>query len=852
MVPDKIFQDDYAQRLADAVDYLHDHQMTNIPDALINDLKLAIRVRRRVAKNYHQGGDQGHTHFLSTLVYCFAVLRQLKPLVKKRATAQAAAQEDNPNENRFAALSMEQDDNDDDEADLPSERVAKPQEPPRPSRLTLEELMSGSDREAAILFLMTLDEIMGFNVQQYKMLKRNWVANNVDHIPSSGIVEDILEASTVANLGIQYVQFLEQTLIMDYPHMNTIYRLMAVLVFPELTKDLTTEVTEKSPVGASFKETDAIMFLGDCLEKQIRNQSDTSMINLTANFCEEWGMSRERVDAYYLKGIHILVAIQLPVAQTRSQNRFLFDRAREFGANVQEGSWLRNYKFIGTADRSILMTTRFLQSLSNIIHEQKFTLITREGFFGKSWNETSKGIAKRISQDMDELLMAEILPILINVCCGSVWQELPHQDELLPLFSLLRNYARDPKQPVSWALAFAVHTILTSIFEVQGNNHVHGMAEVAEACFNMYFEQLVTASQAFKDSSQPRHWAENMKRLQILKKMVEPPTLNPSREQTLRGLWNPFCAGNFLGYVAYFSNLEQGSWMVDSFSQLRMVLHLYNALKDVGLAPPDSQGFLELLDKNFQNSKAVWEGPKPTRGRFVLRWWIAFGTEVKAARRLSDEAAARFARVQRTSNKVSRPRRQETARQMTPIEPDKLSKSYRRIMNRDFSDVVDKYHKTAEQLSSPVYDHAVRCNDTMDAIDEDQSYLAMNMTALGAHLNKFIDQFFHHYWKKEIQMIVQTTPDSVRFGARTDGRRVGHQSWETSDDNLERQAMVYILAEEILGRLDFLDLSKPDPVIVQVVSFMTLYFNQLDPGLIMYFTPIESEPEDIIYETVVP
>ena len=840
MVPDKIFQGDYVQSLANAVDYLHDNQKTNITDSLLRDLKLAIRVRRRVAKNHHRGGDEGHSYFLSMLVYCFAVLRQLKPLVKKRRTAQATAQEEDPIENRFAALSMEQDGDDDDEADLPSERVAKPEEPQLPLRLTLDELISGSDREAAILFLMTLDEIMGLNVQQYNTLKRNWVRNNVAHQPPSGIVVDILEASTVANLGIQYVQFLEQTLIMDYPHMNTIYRLMAVLVFPELTKDLTTEVTEKSPVGASFKETDAIMFLGDCLEKTIRNGSDTTMTNLTANFCKKWGMSKEQVDSCYLKGIHVLVCMELPLAQVQAHMHSILDIVRQFGTDVEEGTWLRDYEFIGTADRSIFMTTRFLQSLSNIIHEQNFAHITRKGFFGKSWDETRTGLAKRISQDMDELLMAEILPILINVCCGSVWQELPYQDELLPLFSLLRTFVRDPKKPVSWALAFAVHTILTSIFEVQGGNHVHGIAEVAESCFNVYFEQLVSASQALKGSSQPRYWAENLKKLQILKKLVEPPTLKPSREQTLRGLWNPFCAGNFLGYVAYFSNLRQGSWMVDSFSQLRIVLHLYNALKDVGLAQPDSQGFLELLDKNFENSKAVWEGPKPTRGKFVLRWWIAFGTEVMEAKRLSNEAAARFSRVQPTSNTVSRPsRRQETARQMTPIEPEKLSKSYRRIMNRDFSDVVDKYHNTAKQKSNPQFDHLVRCNDTLDAIYEDQSYLAMNMTALGAHLNKFIDQFFSHYWKKEIQMIVQTTPDSVRFGARTDGRRVGRQSWETSDDNLGRQAMVCIMAEEILGRLDFLELSVPNPAVVHLVSFMNKYFNQLDPRLFMYFTPIE-------------
>ena len=285
--------------------------------------------------------------------------------------------------------------------------------------------------------------------------------------------------------------------------------------------------------------------------------------------------------------------------------------------------------------------------------------------------------------------------------------------------------------------------------------------------------------------------------------------------------------------------------MVDDFSQLRMVLHLYNALKEVGLPPPDTQGFLALLDMNFQNSKAIWEGPKPTRGNFVQRWWIAFGTEVKEAKRMSKDAEARFSKATGTStSKPSRPRLQETARRMTPIEPDKLSRSFRRIMNRDFSDVVDKYHTTAKQKADPLYDHAVRCNDTLDAIYDEQPYLAMNMTALGAHLNSFIDQFFYHYWKSEIQTIVRTTPDDVRFGRRTDGRRVGRHSWETSDANLERLAMVYILANEILGRLDFLDLSRPDPVIVQAMAAMTHFFEQLPPDVIMYFTPMQMKEED--------
>jgi hypothetical protein len=845
MVPDDVFRDESVQCLVDAVDYLEANNITIIPLSLMNDLKLAIRVRQRVATSKYQGGDAGHSYFLSALLYCFAVLRQLTPLPKGRReqVRRSEQQEAECDENRFAAFSVhENDEEDDKEEDLPSGPVPKPVLPQEPTQLTLEELMAGSDREAAILFLITLDDIMGHNVLMYSTLKKAWARYTSEDYPPSVIIEDLLEASTAANMGIQYVQYLEQSLALDYPHMNTIYRLLSVLVFPELTAKLTEEITKLSPVGSEFKEIDAKMFLGDCLERGVRNDSDPVMKNLASDFCAKWQIAPETVERVYIKGIHDLVAFELPVGNMRQLNLPIIEEFRQKGLAVEEGSWLSQFTFIGTADRSILMTTKHLQSLSNVIRERSGHLIVKQGFFGKRWDETKTGMAKRIMQDMDELMMGEILPVLINLCDGPLLQSLPLEDELLPMFTLLRDYVKDPKMPVSWALAFSVHTLATSIFEVQGGNDVHNIAEEAETCFDLYFEQLSIAAKQYEGRAQPKHWAENVKRIQVLKCLVAPPTLQPSREQTIRAFWNPLCAGNLLGYIVYFSNLQEGSWMVDNFSQLRMVLHLYNALKEVGLSPADSHGVLALLDRNFQNSKAIWEGPKPTRGNFVLQWWIAFGTEVKEARRLSNEAAARFSKARGTPNKASRSRLLETARRMTPIEPGKLSKSFRRIVNRDFTDVVDTYHKDIErQKSYPLYDHVVRCNDTLDAIEEDQPYLAMNMTALGAHLNSFIDKFFDHYWKKEVQMIVRATPDSMRYGRRADGRSIGRQSWESTDSNLERLAMVSIFAQEILGRLDFADLSRPDPVIVQPLAAMTLFFEKLPAYLIMYFTPITED-----------
>jgi len=55
MVPDEIFQGDYVQCFIDAVDYLKDNNVTEIPNYLMVDLKLAIRVRKRVSDTQFSG-----------------------------------------------------------------------------------------------------------------------------------------------------------------------------------------------------------------------------------------------------------------------------------------------------------------------------------------------------------------------------------------------------------------------------------------------------------------------------------------------------------------------------------------------------------------------------------------------------------------------------------------------------------------------------------------------------------------------------------------------------------------------------------------------------------------------------
>jgi len=364
-------------------------------------------------------------------------LRRLKPRELQRSFQGSAATSADQHEhkaggNRFAALRFEQDDDEnDDEEDLPlpssDVHLSKPVEPQRqsssssssiPSCLTLKELICGSDREAAILFLLTLDEVMGFNSKQYVALKRQLELNRErGDVPPLGIVQQILKASTVANFGIHYVQFLEENLTIDFPHMNTIYRLVAVVVFPELTQELTAEVTSFNP---NFKPMDAKMFLGDCLERAMRNDMDPVLKDVAVEFCETWSIPMKRVEDHYINGICSLVCLELPlvynervVDTARKQtvlNPWVVTIATMQDMPLRECSWLPGFEYIGTSKRSIFMTIHLLQALTNVLKDQHGRNLCRFALSGKPWDETTAGLAETITQDMDQLLTCDIMP----------------------------------------------------------------------------------------------------------------------------------------------------------------------------------------------------------------------------------------------------------------------------------------------------------------------------------------------------------------------------------------------------------------------------------------------------------
>jgi len=166
-----------------------------------------------------------------------------------------------------------------------------------------------------------------------------------------------------ANLSIQQVSTLEQQLAADHPHMNTVYRLFAVLVLPDLTQGLTKTALEHSPLARNFKEADAIEYLGDCLECGFRSPSDpvNRHQTISAELFKKWQLPEVNLSGFEAEQIKQLVIFEVPLKQEKVMSRRCMELASSFG--LKSGSWLPKAAFTGGSDRPIAHTIRLLQGL---------------------------------------------------------------------------------------------------------------------------------------------------------------------------------------------------------------------------------------------------------------------------------------------------------------------------------------------------------------------------------------------------------------------------------------------------------------------------------------------------------
>jgi hypothetical protein len=221
--------------------------------------------------------------------------------------------------------------------------------------------------------------------------------------------------------------------------------------------------------------------------------------------------------------------------------------------------------------------------------------------------------------------------------------------------------------------------------------------------------------------------------------------------QEVLAIWNPYCAGTFLSYVACFLNLRKATNFVDALAQLRMTLHLFNSLQQLQAMQSGQMEPLDLIFKIFKDCKAVWEGSLPTRGQFQKCWLIISGTQPGLAAQMQKGTAIHT----RGRNGASRTR--------MPILAEQISNSFRRICRRDFSGTVDTIHRprpTRGDGISSIFDvHAARVDGTWDAMQKDEQLLGTNLIALGYYLNQFHLKFFHDWGlTSKVEQLIRHAP----------------------------------------------------------------------------------------------
>ncbi|KAL3804368.1 hypothetical protein HJC23_011296 [Cyclotella cryptica] len=797
---------------------------------VLKDLKLCIRSRTRVAESVFGGGDATHKYFLDILVYCWTVLRTLPVATVDKPLQELEEVGDSKDSHLFSAfgeeLEMEEEEED---PDIFPTTVPRPM--PDKIRLTIEELTSSDDRNDAILFLITLDELMSMVALQYQVILKSIKTYREQMVPESAIIEHLLEAAVTSNFAIQQVQQLEMELQAQHQHLTTPYRLLSTLVLPELTSNVDDILRKHSNGTKEWKKQDIISYLGDCLECFFINPSDewNRKETIVQDFCSEYDVDssgRAQLEQMFM-AIQYLVILEVPLKmEINSSTEKLRAAQARLGKPSQSHSWLINSKYIG-GDRSIHHTIRLLQGFAGVIdrtpmNSKAYQNPSMTGYFGSTnW---LMGRSRKI-RDMDELLMSTILPSWMSMARHGIVGKMrfPRESELCPLFMQLKYYVDNPRKAVSWSLAFGVHAMLTGILEV--DREIYEIMRVSKAVFEQFFAQTVNAAKlSMKEKSSDMSNSEVWKHNLCMVSIFESFGVKVFQEQAI---WNPLCSGTIFSVLSLFCNLEAGCSAIDCQAQLRIVMYLYHGLLINDIIHAGEIPLLDIIYDSFKECKALWQGGLPRKGELVQRFWICFGMSLKDSKQMAENARP----CDSTSPfdgfaegiKLCR------GRKMNPIEPSELAMSFRRICERDFTGVCDKYHTPEQKRNSAgteQYLFAVRTNDTLDHLEKENRLLSINFFSVAYYLEQFVCSLGRVLeWESHLQSFKQQSGTNMR------------------------QGFVILFTQHLLGALDFAE----DPMNYEfldvpmgvALTMLQEFFVRIPSRNVMWFQAVQSDENEV-------
>ncbi|KAL7554145.1 hypothetical protein ACHAWF_017556 [Thalassiosira exigua] len=503
LVPAAVFENGDVQSFLDAADYVKDNALS-VSESLVRDLRLAISVRKKYSQRLADGGDEGHAYFLLVLNYCWQVLKRCVAACDESKAKSGDAVEEDENKqqeedaflNRFGALSMEdylgdEDNSDDEDGDDGDAPISRPETPD--GHFSFDDLMSFPDKAKCEFFFDT----MAFHVRKFQVglrnIKETLRMEAAGDYPSQNVSTEVLCLGTVANMMMLDVQKAENELYVECPHLaESPYRVLAVTFLSALIALVSQNVQKQSPLAKKWKHEMAVAFVGDIVEAVFLCRYDEPG-KISERFSRRWKLPEHwRGKNVWLANLIRTMTFGNVKTVTEAEVLSHCSIEDEFDEYLSKApKWMEDNRwwsaFIG-GEQSILNTWKLLDmhgsSLNNGDKEKHVYHYVMADLMNRNQWDADSNPASTIRGDMDSVLVKLLLHMW-----ESKWRidgrAVPMEKKLLPIVSYVRQWMMgfDSRKP-TFALIFAVHLLLMSLFELQGDGDVARVGSIGKAAFN--------------------------------------------------------------------------------------------------------------------------------------------------------------------------------------------------------------------------------------------------------------------------------------------------------------------------------------------------------------------------------
>lgn len=850
LIPAKKFNLDFVKSFLDAADYIKDNDIS-IDHSILRNLRLAISVRKKYSENILDGGDEGHSYFLLVLNYCLQVLRQCKIAEQKTEEHSKKDDENDINNsdafcNRFDALSMLEDyhegDSDSEEEDGDS-TDSGPDRPEPPSKeYSYDDLLYFPDRAKCLFFFETMAFLAHESTLGLRNLKETMRMEARGEYPTDRVPVEIMCQGIFANSMIRSIQDLENDMYVECPDLKeSPYRVLVCCFMSPMINMLSDSVRTSSPHAKKWNDDFALAFWADVVEAVFRCRV-RQIESIADRFTQRWKMpNRDKIRWL----AYLTMRMVMKNAGTKAEIEMYRWPPCEHTDPLLDCSdaWLREdlqdklWESIN-GENSILNTMKIVDGFGSTMCESndEFYKIMAQTWNRNVWKD-SKNPASSIRGDLDSTLISMMMHV--TQCKWRFDGEaLPMEKQMLPLVSLIREGSEFESKP-SFALIFAVHCMLMSIFELQGDGDIFRIRDLAKNSFDRFMSQagehLTLDIPCHSEREGCLKFITDMKRVTEMSDDADFAKAAPilSQEHFDLLIWNPMSAGMLMSYTNVYLSLQGGFIAMTTSLDLTAILHIYNALKYHELVDVDLP-LLADIDRYFDKSKCIWNGwDKPQQGKFVYRLHLSMGATNEMAVYAQDKARFNHGGGEKPANrptatlsKMERTRK-TSKRFSTTIEPSDIALSFKRYCLHDFKDtgkeVEGPLHKPLKLESNnllPIpwkihYKHT-RLIFASIVSDFESRLLKYNMVAVGTVISQFLYETF--------------SPDSIenieRFEAKVKASR-----FPSSDHTGNLRSLVNCsLADEILACLDY----DPDKFAYLGDAFEQFFYN-LDMNRVCIF-----------------